>query len=665
MKQSYYFFMILFISCFTTKLYSQSVVGVPQVNSCVNDTVTFTITHPALNGVANAALRLTYNLDSLSYVGSSNLNPAFSGMVVNGGNGVVTLDWNTSNNQNIQAGNMVNLRFRVYGSSALTWDTLVNSSEFSDVNFNVVPQTFQNGGITNRTLRYTWQRQICQGQTLQMGGQTFSTGGNYQVVLPGSGSDCDTLVNLNLSVLPVICNLITGDLRYDNSNLTPLSGVPVELKTLLGNVVAADTTDSSGTFSMSGYANGTYIIDARIGYSSGGINSTDALLVNMHFSSVINLTSLRAKAGDVNGNLITNSVDALLISRRITNLVTSFSVGNFVNDKPTIYARGIPLSVSMRALSTGDVNGSFIVQPSAPTLVLDTVYGNGNVGTAVVRFTNPGSGVFERGIVWSSSPNPTISSNKSVAGNGGFGFTQSFVGVTIDSQFYARAYARTSAGVYYSPERSFTSVLWNRCPGSPSVTDIDGNLYHTVQIGNQCWMQSNLKVSKYRNGDVIPTGLSNSAWQNTTAGAYSIYNNAFVNDTLYGKLYNYYAVLDTRGLCPTGWHVPTDGEWNNMQATLGSFSVRGGVLKSKSTQPTLGGWTSPNTAATNSSGFTALPGGRRNGLGVFEFIENEGHYGYYFSLSGGGCRLLRSNSGYMGFVGLDNTVGFSVRCLRD
>jgi hypothetical protein len=102
-----------------------------------------------------------------------------------------------------------------------------------------------------------------------------------------------------------------------------------------------------------------------------------------------------------------------------------------------------------------------------------------------------------------------------------------------------------------------------------------------------------------------------------------------------------------------------------MQATLGSLSVRGGVLKSKLTQPTLGGWTSPNTAATNSSGFTALPGGRRNGLGVFEFIENEGHYGYYFNFSGGGFRLLRSNSGYMGFGGLDNTVGFSVRCLRD
>jgi hypothetical protein len=609
----------------------------PTIPSCLNDTVDVIVTNPSLNGVANAALRMTYNADSLTYVGSSNLNLAFNGMVVNGANGVVTLDWNTSTNQNIAAGNMVNLRFRVNGSSALTWDTLVYPSEFSDVNFDVVPQTFQSGGVTNRTVRYHEQRQICQGQTLQMGGQAFSTGGNYQVVLPGFGTDCDTLVNLTLSVLPtqtsisattcsnqpysfdgqnlnvtgvyrdtlfnilgcdsvvtlnltvspaysqtisvvncpgtsynfgnqvlttsgtytntfstvggcdsvfqlnltfadsiqivaqggsngfcpggslrigtlsnlqqgpyqwkfngniigtanadtllvnqagtyqaevvtptctlysnilnvsvLNCNQITGDLRYDNTNLTPLAGVPVELKTLLGNVVATDTTDSSGNYYMSGYANGNYILDARIGYNSGGINSTDALLVNRHFTSLISLTPLRARAGDVNGNQITNSVDALLISRRITNLLSSFAVGNYVNDKPTIIAQGNPLSVSMRALSTGDVNGSFIVQPSAPTLVLDTVYGNRNVGTAVVRFTNPGSGVFERGIVWSSSPNPTISSNKSIAGKGGFDYTHSFGIIDLNNIQYARAYARTSAGVFYSPERSFTLGL--------------------------------------------------------------------------------------------------------------------------------------------------------------------------------------------------------------
>jgi hypothetical protein len=642
-------------------------ISFPNLSSCFSDTITVPVNNGTLNGVANAALRMTYNADSLTYVGSSNLNPAFNGMVVNGGNGVVTLDWNSSTNQNIAAGNMVNLRFRVNGSSALTWDTLIYPSEFSDVNFNVVPQTFQSGGITNGTLRYTWQRQICQGQTLQMGGQTLSTGGNYQVVLPGSGSACDTLVNLTLSVLPtqtsisattcsnqpygfdgqnlnvsgvyrdtlinvlgcdsfvtlnltvrpaysqtisvvncpgtfynfgnqvlttsgsytntfstvggcdsvvqlnltfadsiqivaqgglngfcpggslrigtlsnlqqgtyqwklngniigtanadtllvnqagtyqaevvtptctlysniltvsvLNCNQITGNLRYDNANITPLAGVPVELKTLLGNVVAADTTDSSGNYSMSGYANGNYILDARIGYNSGGINSTDALLVNRHFTSLISLTPLRARAGDVNGNQITNSGDALLISRRITNLLSSFAVGNYVNDKPTINAQGNPLSVSMRALSTGDVNGSFIVQPSAPTLVLDTVFQLGIGGVvstaqAVVRFTTSGAGVFERGVCWSSSPGPTIQGNReTIEGSGSYGYSLTFTGA-MSGLVYVRAYARTSAGVYYSNERSFTPLILSI--GSTYVGGIVFDLDSTAQHGLVC-----------------------------------------------------------------------------------------------------------------------------------------------------------------------------------
>jgi hypothetical protein len=342
---------------------------------------------------------------------------------------------------------------------------------------------------------------FCPGGSLRIGTLSSSQQGTYQWKFNGNiigTANTDTLlVNqagtyqaemvltptctlysniLNVSVLN--CNQITGDLRYDNTNLTPLAGVPVELKTLLGNVVAADTTDSSGNYSMSGYANGNYILDARIGYNSGGINSTDALLVNRYFTSLISLTPLRARAGDVNGNQITNSGDALLISRRITNLVSSFSVGNYVNDKPTINAQGNPLSVSMRALSTGDVNGSFIVQPSAPTLVLDTVYGNGNVGTAVVRFTNPGSGVFERGIVWSSSPNPTIASNKSLAGKGGYGFTHSFGGLTSGSLYYVRAYARTSAGVYYSTERSFQILGIGSNYAGGIVFDLDSSGQH-------------------------------------------------------------------------------------------------------------------------------------------------------------------------------------------
>ncbi|NBU73313.1 MAG: hypothetical protein EBS53_18045 [Bacteroidetes bacterium] len=232
---------------------------------------------------------------------------------------------------------------------------------------------------------------------------------------------------------------------------------------------------------------------------------------------------------------------------------------------------------------------------------------------------------------------------------------------------YARAYARTNAGVYYSTEKSFSSVPWNRCPGTPTVTDIDGNLYHTVQIGAQCWTQSNLKVSKYRNGDNIPTGLSNADWQNTTSGAYAIYNNDPVNDGLYGKLYNHYAVTDSRGLCPTGWHVPSDAEWTILENHLGGSSVAGGALKSTAMQPTPGGWASPNTGATNSSGFTAPPGGVRDYLGDFFTMTLNGHWwsSSVWSASAAWTRFLLYGGSTITRNYRIRAYGYSVRCCRD
>jgi uncharacterized protein (TIGR02145 family) len=226
-----------------------------------------------------------------------------------------------------------------------------------------------------------------------------------------------------------------------------------------------------------------------------------------------------------------------------------------------------------------------------------------------------------------------------------------------------QAYKWQNSGV--RPFRYFRLQSSFRC-GTSTVSDVDGNNYNTVQIGNQCWTQSNLKVSKYRNGDSIPTGLSNTAWQNTTAGAYAIYDNNPVNDGLYGKLYNHYAVMDTRGLCPTGWHVPTDGEWTTLENHLGGWSVAGGALKSTATQLTPGGWNSPNTGATNISGFSAGPGGLRGDFGAFNYL-GFGGYWWSSSLIGPNAYLLGlgSNDGVVSRGNGYRTDGLSVRCLRD
>jgi uncharacterized protein (TIGR02145 family) len=409
------------------------------------------------------------------------------------------------------------------------------------------------------------------------------------------------------------------------------------------------------------------------------VNSTDALQVTRFFTSLVTLSPLRIKVGDVNGSGITNSGDALLINRRITGLISSFSVGNFVNNLPSVNALGNPLVANLRALSTGDVNGTYNPQPTAPTLVLDTVIGGLGSGTATVRFITSGSGVFERGICWSTSPNPTVSGNKMFVGSGGYGFTQVFSGSFVGNQLhYARAYARTSSGIFYSNEKTFMSPPGQPCPGVSTITDIDGNVYQGIQIGTQCWTQSNLKTSKYRNGDNIPTGLSNNAWENATIGAYAIYNNNQVNDGLYGKLYNHYAVTDSRGLCPTGWHVPSDAEWNLLVKYLDSnadtvcgnclqSSIAGGALKSTAMQPSPGGWNPPNTGATNSSGFTALPGGLRFRLGGYYNLSSLGYWWSSSVASGSnaGDRYLYYDNSNIDRLNDIRANGFSVRCLKN
>ncbi len=195
-----------------------------------------------------------------------------------------------------------------------------------------------------------------------------------------------------------------------------------------------------------------------------------------------------------------------------------------------------------------------------------------------------------------------------------------------------------------------------------TVTDIDGNVYTTVTIGTQVWMAENLKTTRYRNGDPISTNLSDTDWKNATTGAYSIYDNKPENDKTYGKLYNWYAVADSRNLCPAGWHVPSDAEWTTLENFLGGDGIEGGKMKAVSNL-----WQSPNKGATNESGFSGLPGGSRSWDGNY---TNVGNYGYWWlstdnSSSNAWGRGLDYDNGYSGLHASDERRGFSVRCLRD
>jgi uncharacterized protein (TIGR02145 family) len=195
------------------------------------------------------------------------------------------------------------------------------------------------------------------------------------------------------------------------------------------------------------------------------------------------------------------------------------------------------------------------------------------------------------------------------------------------------------------------------------VTDIDGNVYKTIKIGTQEWMAENLNVERYRNGDSIPQVQDKNDWSNLTTGAWCYYNNDSKIGKNYGKLYNWCTINDNRGLAPKGWHIPSDGEWTKLIDYLGGEGVAGGKLKAT----TL--WDSPNEGATNSSGFTAFPGGARTKIGYF---YGNGKDGYFWSSSEDDnyfawYRVLLYDDSvvYRNNYDLIKIDGFSVRCVRD
>jgi uncharacterized protein (TIGR02145 family) len=197
------------------------------------------------------------------------------------------------------------------------------------------------------------------------------------------------------------------------------------------------------------------------------------------------------------------------------------------------------------------------------------------------------------------------------------------------------------------------------------VTDIDGNEYKTIKIGEQIWMAENLKVTHYRNGDSIPNIIRDRDWTNTSQGAYCNYDNDESDVETYGRLYNWYAVDDKRGLAPKDWHIPTNEEAKELVEFLGGYSVSGGKLKEIGFEH----WTPPNTGATNESGFTALPGGYRSG-GSFGSMGWDTHFWFstmYNSLTAWSMLIDCDRSGisrsYWSYY--DKKDGFSVRCIKD
>ena len=268
--------------------------------------------------------------------------------------------------------------------------------------------------------------------------------------------------------------------------------------------------------------------------------------------------------------------------------------------------------------------------------------------------------VTARGVCWSINQNPTLSDNYTTDGSGTGTFISEITGLSANTTYYVRAYATNSEDTGYGNQETFTTQSGGG--DCPATFTYQGQVYEAVLIGDQCWMAENLNIGTMING-------SENMTDNGIIEKYC-YDDDPANCEIYGGLYQWNEMMEytitqgVQGICPTGWHLPTDGEWTILTDFLGGVGVASGKMKETGTTH----WASPNTGATNGSGFTALPAGFRHADGYF---TNLGYDGSFWSST----EDITSNAWtretyYDGDGGVSRcsyykNYGFSVRCLQD
>lgn len=324
----------------------------------------------------------------------------------------------------------------------------------------------------------------------------------------------------------------------------------------------------------------------------------------------------------------------------------------------------------------------------APTVTTNSVFSIAST-TAVCggNVTDDGGAtVTERGVCWSTNPNPTIVDNHTIDGSGNGGFTSNLIGLEHSTTYYIRAYATNSMGTAYGEEKIFSTTAQDGapCQGSATVTDSDGNTYNTVQIGTQCWMKENLRTTKYADGTTLTQGNE----QSYTVAYWYYPNNNPSNKTTYGLLYNWKAVMrnsssstsnpsDVQGICPMGWHVPSDAEWTQLTNYVSSQSqfVCGdnNTYIAKALASTIGWGDATDICAVgnaqnenNATIFSIFPSGWYYGnYGAM------GNYAFYWSTTESNSndvwiRMLYKGTAYVGRNGnYYKCRGLSIRCVKD
>jgi Fibrobacter succinogenes major domain (Fib_succ_major). len=302
--------------------------------------------------------------------------------------------------------------------------------------------------------------------------------------------------------------------------------------------------------------------------------------------------------------------------------------------------------------------------------------------------SNGSSAVTERGICWSNLPNPTIKGNYSIDSLGTTSFVCPIMLYSPSTTYYVRAYATNSSGTGYGENIQLTTPADSTMPNpllNPaltygSMTDIDGNVYKTITIGTQTWMAENLRVTKYRNGDIISNETDNTKWASLKTGSQCTFNNGSEKNSIakFGRLYNFYAVADARNIAPQGWHVASDAEWATLTNYINQHpgtSVSGaqalGAVSdwNESSVPGTVGCPDPDTytSLNNSSGFCGLPIGIRGDYGVCDYVTK---YAAWWTANANDTnsawfRSLSYYSKEMSKNFYNKSYGLSVRCIKD
>jgi len=397
------------------------------------------------------------------------------------------------------------------------------------------------------------------------------------------------------------------------------------------------------------------------------------------------------------GNNYTITNTSQLLSVPYALYASSANTANTANTATTA-GNGVP---------AGGTNGQVLTNCNGVVTWTNSGYCPGTIASLnCAEFSNVGT-------LTANLPATWVSCNISYAGGGGGihnGQTVTSTGVigltaTLSAGNFANGAGTLTYTITGTPDTSGTTsfalniggqscslniIVYNNPPstcGAPnmhnpaktygSMTDQDGNAYKTIIIGTQEWMAENLNTSIYRNGDAIANITDNNQWSGLTTGAYCFYGNNSQYECPYGKLYNWYALIDQRNICPTGWHVPSDIDWQELETYFGMTSNELNLNGYRGVSENIGGklksnnsllWLDPNSGANNESGFSGIPAGTRSYDGYFYAINSFGFFGST-TLNGveynWGRYLNNSNSGINRPNSLLNRNAVSVRCLKD